>query len=561
MGGTRYCCVVGCKNTQSRNRELSFYSFPTRSWEIKKREEWIKAVRRITIDNKPWQPSKNTRICSAHFVGGKQSNIENSPAYVPTIFPPVYKKKGKSQQTLARHQRLLKRKERMSTSTTPKPQEKKNTASDIETEIDISNVELQIKEEREDPEDNLEIEIEIPSLKLNMVMEHEDEIQEIIKIEENNFQCQICLSVGRRMFPLEEYKEIYKKLLFDNYQDRNDVSLSTLTTVVFSDSNPETIYLIEADKQTDQLNSETDTDNPEANELLIERKIVERKPKFKVIEGVEIFKRLDYDLNDLREVLDERRNEESYKRSRFKCSTCILSFDDENELNEHNRECHDEKNGTHVCDICQCRFSERTQLVSHSRSHFSEFYCRLCSYRCSSEENRDRHGRTHGRPTECLECGQLFGNHCQFNHHYKKSHETFACDHCGLTFKMKLSLVEHISKRHKKSKHKICDKGFHGPTSESAYCEECDLQFTDIYRYKLHLANSVKHKPKQTVRFPCPECLKGFATKSNLKNHYESFHLKLIKFKCVDCDKYFGRNTDLTRHRRKCHDNVRPPKN
>ncbi|XP_043267632.1 uncharacterized protein [Venturia canescens] len=132
MGGTRYCCVVGCKNSQSRNRELTFYSFPKRSWEVEKRNKWIKAVRRITLDNKTWHPSTNTRICSAHFVGGKQSNVENSPAYVPTIFPAVYKKREKSQLDLARHERLLKRKERMSTSTAAKPQEKENIASDIE---------------------------------------------------------------------------------------------------------------------------------------------------------------------------------------------------------------------------------------------------------------------------------------------------------------------------------------------------------------------------------------------------------------------------------------------
>ncbi|CAH2083740.1 unnamed protein product [Euphydryas editha] len=216
------------------------------------------------------------------------------------------------------------------------------------------------------------------------------------------------------------------------------------------------------------------------------------------------------------------------------------------------------KIGTHVCDICQCRFSERTQLVSHSRSHFSEFYCRLCSYRCSSEEERDRHGRTHQRAIECLECGQLFENHRQFNDHYKEIHETFTCDHCGLTFKMKLSLLKHISKKHTKPECKICDKTFskymslvlhnkvfHGPPSKSAYCEECDLKFTDIYSYKMHLANSVKHKPKKIGRFPCPECDKCFTKEINLTDHYELHHLKLTKFKCVDCEKT---NNILARH-------------
>ncbi|GBP88514.1 hypothetical protein EVAR_64958_1 [Eumeta japonica] len=90
-----------------------------------------------TLDNKPWQPSTNTRICSAHFVGGKQSDVENSPSYVPTIFPPVYKKKGKSQLDSARHERLLKRKERMTTSTASKPQENDDIVSNIVMEYHI----------------------------------------------------------------------------------------------------------------------------------------------------------------------------------------------------------------------------------------------------------------------------------------------------------------------------------------------------------------------------------------------------------------------------------------
>ncbi|CAH2083755.1 unnamed protein product [Euphydryas editha] len=482
------------------------------------------------------------------------------------------------------------------------------------TGIDTSNVRPQIKEERENPKNNLDIEIEIPSLKLNMEMEHENEIKEEIKIEENNLQCRICLSVGRRMFPLEECEEIYKKLLFDNYQYReenwfstvqvcwechailksvdrfqrkvrtahdmlqshqNDVSLSTLTTVVFSDSIPDPIYPMETDKQTGQINSEIDTDeNSEDNELLIDREkikdkltrktnIVTTESKFKVIEGVESFRRIDFDLDIVKEVLDERKNEESYKRSRFKCSTCILSFDNKNELNEHNRECHDEKIGTHVCDLCQCRFSESVQLISHSRSHCSEFYCRLCSYRCSSEEDRDRHGRTHQSAIECLECGQLFEHRRQFHKHYKESHATFTCYHCGLIFKMMSALVEHISKKHKKTERKVCDdKGFQGPSSEFAYCVQCDLKLSDNESYKWHLANSVRHNPNNTsVRFSCPRCDKTFTKKIYLKNHYALFHLKLIKFKCVDCEKYFGRNGDLTRHRRQFHDDVPPPKN
>ncbi|XP_045456201.1 uncharacterized protein LOC123666036 [Melitaea cinxia] len=267
------------------------------------------------------------------------------------------------------------------------------------TGVDTSNVEPEIKVERDDDEGNPDK--DVPSLEVNIKMEHEDEIKEEITLEENNFQCRICLSAGRKMSPLEEYEEIYKKLLFDIYPYRNEhiqlstvlvcwecraalrnvdrfqrkvraghdmlqtedinVSLSTLTTVVFNDSNPGTIFLTEADKRTDNLNSENETnDNREDNDLLIEkehqenrkgdnkgkskkkftrkRKMVIRKPKFKVVEGVETFKRVDFDLG-VSKVLDEKRNDESCKQRGYKCSTCGLSFDDANELDDHNGEC------------------------------------------------------------------------------------------------------------------------------------------------------------------------------------------------------------------------------
>ncbi|KAG0432859.1 hypothetical protein HPB47_020438 [Ixodes persulcatus] len=41
-----------------------------------------------------WMPSKNSRICSDHFVNNEPSNIESHPGYIPTQFPLVYKKRN-----------------------------------------------------------------------------------------------------------------------------------------------------------------------------------------------------------------------------------------------------------------------------------------------------------------------------------------------------------------------------------------------------------------------------------------------------------------------------------
>ncbi|XP_075534464.1 uncharacterized protein LOC142568345 [Dermacentor variabilis] len=42
-------------------------------------------------DGSPWQPTKHSRICSSHFVNGEKSEDQRSPAYLPTLFPSVYR--------------------------------------------------------------------------------------------------------------------------------------------------------------------------------------------------------------------------------------------------------------------------------------------------------------------------------------------------------------------------------------------------------------------------------------------------------------------------------------
>lgn len=84
------CCVVGCSNTHKNSPGTHFYKFPALLHERERRRRWIAAVRRIREDGSPWEPTKNSRICSQHFLNGKRSNDPRNPAYVPTIFPSMY---------------------------------------------------------------------------------------------------------------------------------------------------------------------------------------------------------------------------------------------------------------------------------------------------------------------------------------------------------------------------------------------------------------------------------------------------------------------------------------
>ncbi|XP_064475517.1 uncharacterized protein LOC135389393 [Ornithodoros turicata] len=107
--GTRYCCVVGCHNSEEnvkgRVPAISFYRFPGRPWETERRKAWIAAVRRKNADGSDWTPNSSSRICGAHFVGNCKSDIQMDPSYVPTIFPPVYRKRAPDGERHKRWQR------------------------------------------------------------------------------------------------------------------------------------------------------------------------------------------------------------------------------------------------------------------------------------------------------------------------------------------------------------------------------------------------------------------------------------------------------------------------
>ena len=81
-----YCCVAGCHNAAFGNSGVKFFSFPVKH--PAQRDLWIAAVRRQSNEDpsKPWRPSKWTRICSEHFLGGKWSRCWGHPSFTPTIF-------------------------------------------------------------------------------------------------------------------------------------------------------------------------------------------------------------------------------------------------------------------------------------------------------------------------------------------------------------------------------------------------------------------------------------------------------------------------------------------
>ncbi|KAI7808568.1 uncharacterized protein LOC130555783 [Triplophysa rosa] len=72
------CVVAGCRNRRTPGTTLSFYRFPR---DPERKQRWIAAVNR-----KGWMPNEGSRLCSTHFISGKQVKNPRSPDYVPSVF-------------------------------------------------------------------------------------------------------------------------------------------------------------------------------------------------------------------------------------------------------------------------------------------------------------------------------------------------------------------------------------------------------------------------------------------------------------------------------------------
>jgi predicted RNA-binding Zn-ribbon protein involved in translation (DUF1610 family) len=90
------------------------------------------------------------------------------------------------------------------------------------------------------------------------------------------------------------------------------------------------------------------------------------------------------------------------------------------------------------------------------------------------------------------------------------------------------------------------------PTKQTSFpCSDCTRTFPTHSRMRDH--GRAVHMPK---RFKCPDCVKSFTYKCDVKRHQNRRHKKeppLKRFKCPDCVKSFTYKCDMKRHHTKMH--------
>ena len=59
------CCAVNCTNRFSKGSGVGFFQFP-----VDPRKLWIRAISRVDVSGRKWEPSVHGRICGVHYVSG-----------------------------------------------------------------------------------------------------------------------------------------------------------------------------------------------------------------------------------------------------------------------------------------------------------------------------------------------------------------------------------------------------------------------------------------------------------------------------------------------------------
>ena len=100
--GKHNCCVIGCTNSSygiqkwkksvchihtGKNREICGCELPYRLYCFSgpkrfadQRERWIRSIKRVMKDKKPWSPCSSDRVCSEHFVDGVPTEKNPDPS-------------------------------------------------------------------------------------------------------------------------------------------------------------------------------------------------------------------------------------------------------------------------------------------------------------------------------------------------------------------------------------------------------------------------------------------------------------------------------------------------
>ncbi|XP_050465533.1 gastrula zinc finger protein xFG20-1-like isoform X8 [Cataglyphis hispanica] len=221
------------------------------------------------------------------------------------------------------------------------------------------------------------------------------------------------------------------------------------------------------------------------------------------------------------------------------CENCGYSFSSMPELQEHQKEQHEEY---YSCDDDGYITSHRE--IDHQKCHTSDAYkyqCEVCGEHFQSKSNCQVHLSSHVRnkPFQCDVCDATFRYRQGLRLHAKLHQPDYVppqrkhhCELCNKRFSRKQVLLVHM-KTH----------GNVGPQNEYI-CPICDKSVSSKTYLAVHLRKHTGEKPHI-----CDVCGKGFISQNYLSVHRRT-HTGEKPHQCTHCYKRFTQRTTLVVHLR-----------
>ncbi|KAJ2939903.1 hypothetical protein O0L34_g6609 [Tuta absoluta] len=138
------------------------------------------------------------------------------------------------------------------------------------------------------------------------------------------------------------------------------------------------------------------------------------------------------------------------KLSKFSCDVCSIEYTSKEELAEHRKTVHTEKE-TFVCEVCGKVMLHRASLYTHMQSHLPPRHaCDSCDYKTWHKHDLAKHKRIHSgvKMFQCEFCTASYHTSSNLRHHIRSNHEnapkTFQCRLCDRSFYDRTKLQRHV---------------------------------------------------------------------------------------------------------------------